>query len=313
MNITEEQYKDLTRYLDNEMSVEEETVFLDRLTNDEQLRHYYDFEVNLREYLEVSHLKKNVPNFSISELANKNQPHTIAKGIAAKEIKRGKKKVVSFKKWIMYASAACVIGVAGFLIWFNSNLPKKQNNIVENANNRKENKNDTLNNVAKNQINYDTIPNRTSKVDTSNTGNVVIHEHKNKKKLISDSTGILARNNEQTTVKSRRFKSRNKVVDSLIVPTNKKTEENETAIRGDVYGPDYANIVIDNRTNYSIDIYIDRNYRGTIAAWNKIITWTVSGNTKLYAKARFNDGTYYYWRSDLVVVTGHEFIWQLHY
>ena len=39
--------------------------------------------------------------------------------------------------------------------------------------------------------------------------------------------------------------------------------------RGDVYGPNYSDVVIDNWTGYYIDIYVDNSYRGTVSPWDK--------------------------------------------
>lgn len=113
-------------------------------------------------------------------------------------------------------------------------------------------------------------------------------------------------------ISSNATKTQNATVDALTKPMNDKTEKSESKTRGDVYGPNYSDIIIDNYTNFTIDIYVDGNYRGTIAPWDKRTTWAVPGNTKLYAKALFNDGSYYYWGPD-VVVTGYEYTWELHY
>lgn len=113
-------------------------------------------------------------------------------------------------------------------------------------------------------------------------------------------------------ISSNALKTTDATVDALMKPANNKAEKSESATRGDVYGPNFSDIIIDNYTNFTIDIYVDGNYRGTIAAWDKRTTWAVPGNTKLYAKATFDDGTYYYWGPD-VVLTGYEYTWQLHY
>jgi hypothetical protein len=66
----------------------------------------------------------------------------------------------------------------------------------------------------------------------------------------------------------------------------------ENKSKGDVYGSDYCDVTIDNWTGYAIDIYIDGSFRGTIAAYDKRVTWAIPGTTKFYAEA---SGTTYYW------------------
>jgi len=80
--------------------------------------------------------------------------------------------------------------------------------------------------------------------------------------------------------------------------------------RGDVYGPNYSDVVIDNWTGYYIDIYVDNSYRGTVSPWDKKVTWAIPGATKLYAKAVFDDGTYLYWGPS-TTTTGYQYTWKL--
>ena len=80
--------------------------------------------------------------------------------------------------------------------------------------------------------------------------------------------------------------------------------------RGDVYGPNYSDVVIDNWTGYYIDIYVDNSYRGTVSPWDKKTTWAIPGSTKLYAKAVFDDGSYLYWGPS-TTTTGYQYTWKL--
>jgi hypothetical protein len=100
------------------------------------------------------------------------------------------------------------------------------------------------------------------------------------------------------------------VVTKLKKPGNDKEPKPESKSRGDVYGPNYSDIIVDNYTGYAIDIYVDGDYRGTVGAYDKRVTWAVPGNTRLYAKAEFNDGTYIYW-GPTVTYTGYEYTWKL--
>jgi hypothetical protein len=54
-------------------------------------------------------------------------------------------------------------------------------------------------------------------------------------------------------------------------------------------------IDLDNNTDYVIDIYVDGRYRGTMSEYDASYTTTGSGSTRIYGKAEFSDGSYYYW------------------
>jgi hypothetical protein len=73
---------------------------------------------------------------------------------------------------------------------------------------------------------------------------------------------------------------------------------------------EYSDVVIDNWTDHNIDIYINGNYRGSIAPWDKRVTWAIPGNNKLYAKAVFRDGSYKYW-GPRNTTTGYNYTWKL--
>ena len=97
---------------------------------------------------------------------------------------------------------------------------------------------------------------------------------------------------------------------ALNKPANEKNPKPEAKSRGDVYGPNYSDIIVDNYTGYSIDIYVNGSFRGTISPYDKKVTWAVPGNTRLYAKAVFNDGSYLYW-GPTVTYTGYDYTWRL--
>jgi hypothetical protein len=65
---------------------------------------------------------------------------------------------------------------------------------------------------------------------------------------------------------------------------------------------------LDNYTGYTIDVYIDGDYKGTLPPWEKQYTWAIAGKTKLYAITV--GGTYswgpYYFDCD------YEYTWRLH-
>ncbi len=84
----------------------------------------------------------------------------------------------------------------------------------------------------------------------------------------------------------------------------------EIKSRGDVYGADYSDVIIDNWSGYYVDIYVNGNYRGTCAPYDKRVTWAIPGQNTLYAKAVFDDGSYVYWGPQ-TTVTGYEYTWKL--
>ena len=51
----------------------------------------------------------------------------------------------------------------------------------------------------------------------------------------------------------------------------------------------------DNRTSLYIDMYLDGNYRGTLSPWGDSYPLVGCGETRLYAKANFTDGSSLSW------------------
>lgn len=100
-------------------------------------------------------------------------------------------------------------------------------------------------------------------------------------------------------------------VDGLQRPVNNKNNPAPPSTsRGEVYGPNYSDVVVDNWTGYYIDIYVNGNYRGTVSPYDKRVTWAIPGTNTLYAKAVFDDGSYLYW-GPKVTYTGYTYTWKL--
>ncbi|MFZ9388658.1 MAG: hypothetical protein ACO25B_12330 [Chitinophagaceae bacterium] len=91
---------------------------------------------------------------------------------------------------------------------------------------------------------------------------------------------------------------------------NKNKPAAPSTSRGEVYGPNYSDVVVDNWTGYYIDIYVNGNYRGTVSPYDKRVTWAIPGTNTLYGKAVFNDGSYLYW-GPKVTATGYTYTWKL--
>lgn len=68
----------------------------------------------------------------------------------------------------------------------------------------------------------------------------------------------------------------------------------------------WCKIIIDNWTGYTIDVYADDDYAGTVAAWSDFYTWAIEGKTLLYAESV--GGTVYF---GPVYVDCNYFTWRL--
>jgi len=51
----------------------------------------------------------------------------------------------------------------------------------------------------------------------------------------------------------------------------------------------------DNRTNLFIKLYVDGIYRGTVSPFGDGVVYTGAGETRVYARAEFDDGSSLYW------------------
>lgn len=61
---------------------------------------------------------------------------------------------------------------------------------------------------------------------------------------------------------------------------------------------------VDNRTQWSIDVYFDGSYRGTVGPWGDSIGAVGCGNTTLYARALFVGGEVLDWGPRVHYVDG---------
>lgn len=113
---------------------------------------------------------------------------------------------------------------------------------------------------------------------------------------------------KKETVELKPVASTNDEVAQLKRPENDKNNPQEKS-RGDVYGSDYSDIIVDNWTGWYVDVYVDGTFRGTLEPYGKKVTWAIPGNTTIYAKATFTDGSYRYWSHS--AKTGYEYTLQL--
>lgn len=76
-------------------------------------------------------------------------------------------------------------------------------------------------------------------------------------------------------------------------------------------GGDACIVHVDNRTSLYIDIYLDRDYRGSVGPWGDSYRYVGCGETRLYARADFTDGTDSTWGPVIADVDG-TYTWRLH-
>jgi len=69
---------------------------------------------------------------------------------------------------------------------------------------------------------------------------------------------------------------------------------------------------IDNRTPWYISIYTDGNYRGQVSPYGDSYGWVGCGNTNLYGRAVFTDGSSRSWGPNVYYIDG-TFQWLLTY
>ena len=54
-------------------------------------------------------------------------------------------------------------------------------------------------------------------------------------------------------------------------------------------------VIVKNKTGWYIDVYNDGNYQGTVSPYGDAYFYDYGDIIQLYAKAVFDDGSYYYW------------------
>lgn len=68
-----------------------------------------------------------------------------------------------------------------------------------------------------------------------------------------------------------------------------KNKGGDAAAKGTCY------VQLDNWTPWYVNYYVDGSYQGTVPPWGELWGSAISGRTRLYARADFDDGTYLYW------------------
>jgi hypothetical protein len=78
-------------------------------------------------------------------------------------------------------------------------------------------------------------------------------------------------------------------------------------------GSNSCKVHYDNRSNLHVATYAEGIYRGDVAPWGDLYTYVIGGQTRLYARAGFTDGSVSTWGPRLVECpAGREFQWMLY-
>lgn len=78
-------------------------------------------------------------------------------------------------------------------------------------------------------------------------------------------------------------------------------------------GSNSCRVHYDNRTSLHIATYAEGIFRGDVAPWGDLYTYVIGGQTRLYARAGFTDGSVSTWGPRLVECpAGREFQWMLY-
>lgn len=68
------------------------------------------------------------------------------------------------------------------------------------------------------------------------------------------------------------------------IVTPKPTNDTKAAKPAETRG-ESCTVYINNNTGYTIDIYVDGNYKGTVGSYSSGYTYAIPGSTKLYAQS----------------------------
>lgn len=64
---------------------------------------------------------------------------------------------------------------------------------------------------------------------------------------------------------------------------------------GTTRGGGGCRVEIDNSTQWYVKVYVDGIFRGTMDPWGDSYVYVYPGDTTIYARADFTDGSYKYW------------------
>jgi hypothetical protein len=78
-------------------------------------------------------------------------------------------------------------------------------------------------------------------------------------------------------------------------------------------GSNDCRVHFDNRSNLFIAAYAEGTYRGELAPWGDVYTYVLAGQTRLYARAGFTDGSVSTWGPRMIdCPAGGSYQWMLY-
>ena len=78
-------------------------------------------------------------------------------------------------------------------------------------------------------------------------------------------------------------------------------------------GPNDCWVTTDNSSPWFANVYVDGTYRGQVPPWGKVTFNVGAGNTTLYGRANFPDGSYNTWGPRVFLCpSDNSFTWTLH-
>jgi hypothetical protein len=75
-------------------------------------------------------------------------------------------------------------------------------------------------------------------------------------------------------------------------------------------GADLCQLNVDNHTPLSFDLYINRDYEGTVPPWGAMEGYVTCGSNTFYARADLDDGTYLAW-GPVTAYVSRPFLWTI--
>ena len=126
---------------------------------------------------------------------------------------------------------------------------------------------------------------------------------------------LLQAQQPQQPVETRATRGRGTAPDENITKarapnTPGQTEPAPAAKGGEAARGSSCTVKVDNYTGLYIDVYLDRVYRGTVGPWGELWRTVGCGETRLYGRADYTDGTYDTW-GPVYAQVGSLYTWRL--
>lgn len=91
-------------------------------------------------------------------------------------------------------------------------------------------------------------------------------------------------------------------------PNDAKMKMDKPAAKGGTTRGRGCRVDFDNRTAWAIKLFVDGSFRGVLGAYGDASVYVAGGDTSVYARADFTDGTFLYWGPKLYDCPGGNYI-----